>query len=219
MKDKCLLLHQLFNSLRRFRFPFDDKLDSIPENGIYIIFEKGETFEGLDRVVRVGTHTGDNQLPSRLYQHFTDENKDRSIFRKNIGRCFLNLKKSSYAEIWELDFTTKVQREKKAHRRDEPFERRLEKRITSYIQENLSFVLVEVKTKSKRLNLESRIISTISLCSNCKPSPNWLGLHSPKVRIRESGLWQVNELYKESIRQNDLEELRRLINRKVITSL
>jgi len=211
MKNKCLLLHQCFNSLKRFRFPFDDGLNLIPKNGIYIIFEKGETFEGLDRVVRVGTHTGDNQLRSRLYQHFTDENKDRSIFRKNIGRCFLNLKKSPYAEIWELDFTTKVQREKNAHLKDEPFEKRLEKKITSYIQENLSFTLVEVNAKSKRLNLESRIISTISLCSNCKPSPNWLGLHSPKIRIRESGLWQVNELYKEPIRQNDLEELRKLV--------
>jgi len=70
MKDKCLFLHQWFNSLKRLRFPFDDELDLIPKNGIYIIFEKGETFEGLDRVVRVGTHTGDNQLRSRLYQHF-----------------------------------------------------------------------------------------------------------------------------------------------------
>lgn len=200
----------MFNSLKRFQFPFDDVLESIPKNGIYIIFEKGETFEGFDRIVRIGTHTGDNQLHSRLYQHFTNENKDRSIFRKNIGRCFLNLKKEPYAKIWELDFTTKVQREKNAHFRDAVFEKNLEKKITRYIQANLSFSVFEVSSKSKRLNLESRIISTISLCSNCKPSPNWLGLHSPKDRIRESGLWQVNELYKEPVRQNDLEELGRL---------
>src|SRR3970282_1500042 len=103
MRDKCEIIHQWFNSLRRFRFPFDQALVSIPKNGIYIIFEKGEKFKGLDRIVSVGTHTGDNQLRSRLYQHFTHENKDRSIFRKNIGRCFLNFENSSYAKIWELD--------------------------------------------------------------------------------------------------------------------
>jgi hypothetical protein len=217
MKDKCLLLHKLFNSLKRFHFPFDDDLELIPKNGIYIIFEKGETFKGFDRVVRVGTHTGDNQLRSRLYQHFTDENKDRSIFRKNIGRCFLNLNKNPYAKIWELDFTTRAQKKENAHLRDAIFEKQLERKITRYVQEKLSFAVIEVNVKVKRLNLESRIISTLSLCDTCKPSQNWLGLHSPKDRIRESGLWQVNELYKEPLRQHDLEELGRLINGKIIT--
>lgn len=217
MNEYCEILHRRFNSLKRFRFPFDRELSLIPKNGIYIIFEKGEMFKGFDRIVRVGTHTGANQLQSRLHQHFTNENKDRSIFRKNIGRCFLNLDKSPYAKLWELDFTTKAQREKNAHLRNETFEKQLEKKISKYIQKNLSFAVIEVNDRERRLNLESRLVSTISLCSSCKPSPTWLGLHSPKDRIRESGLWQVNELYKESMRQNDFEELERLLNGKIIT--
>jgi len=70
------------------RFPFCE--DQIPLNGIYILFEKGELAHNTDRIVRIGTHTGINQLRSRLKQHFIVENKDRSIFRKNIGRALLN---------------------------------------------------------------------------------------------------------------------------------
>ncbi len=79
MNKVCEQLHRLFNSLPRQRFPFDTR--QIPDNGIYIMFEDGESAHGVDRIVRVGTHTGANQLPSRLKQHFGQENKDRSIFR------------------------------------------------------------------------------------------------------------------------------------------
>ena len=82
-----LELHKLLNNLTRYSYPFEENLISIPSNGIYIKFEKGEKIEGLDRIVRIGTHTGNNQLHSRLFQHFENENQRRSIFRKNIGRC------------------------------------------------------------------------------------------------------------------------------------
>jgi hypothetical protein len=59
-------------------------------NGIYVLFERGEECHDGGRIVRVGTHTGDGQLRSRMLQHFVNENKDRSIFRKNIGRALLN---------------------------------------------------------------------------------------------------------------------------------
>ena len=62
-------------------------------------------YESTDRVVRVGTHTGANQLPSRLAQHFLKPNKDRSIFRKNIGRALLNRAHDPFLEQWEIDLT------------------------------------------------------------------------------------------------------------------
>jgi hypothetical protein len=83
MTNFCEELHKIFNTLKRFSFPFDDT--NIPLNGIYILFQKEEMAHGADRIVRIGTHTGKNQLHSRLKQHFINENKDRSIFRKNIG--------------------------------------------------------------------------------------------------------------------------------------
>jgi len=44
-----------------------------------------------------------------------------------------------------------------------------------------------------------------------KPSENWLGNHSTKNKIRESGLWQVNELYKESLTEAELKKLVTLV--------
>lgn len=64
MHKLCEKLHWLFNSLSRQRFPFDTH--QIPDNGIYILFEDGESAHGVDRIVRVGTHTVANQLPFRL---------------------------------------------------------------------------------------------------------------------------------------------------------
>ena len=54
-------------------------------------------------------------------------------------------------------------------------------------------------------------ISTVSNCTNCKPSENWLGLSSPKQKIKDSGLWLVNELWKQSLSENELTELKRII--------
>ena len=84
----CDKIHYALNSLKRYYFPITET--EIYKNGIYVLFEKGETAHKVDRIVRIGTHTGNNQLPSRIKQHFVTENKDRSIFRKNIGRCILN---------------------------------------------------------------------------------------------------------------------------------
>jgi hypothetical protein len=101
-------LHKFFNEQRRYSFPFHAHKNEIPKNGIYIIFEIGESFKNFDRIVRVGTHTGNNQLYSRLNQHFVKENKNRSIFRKNIGRCLLNKAGNPYLKVWELDTTSTV---------------------------------------------------------------------------------------------------------------
>lgn len=128
MSKKCDRLHQWFNSLKRFNFPFDDK--EIPLNGIYILFEKGELAHGTDRIVRIGTHNGDKQLRPRLKQHFLKENKDRSIFRKNIGRSLLNRDNDSFLKYWEYDLTSRKGREKYQDLVDFEKQKEVEKRVT-----------------------------------------------------------------------------------------
>lgn len=204
-------LHKLFNEQNRFSFPFKDKESKIPRNGIYVIFEKGETFNDIDRIVRVGTHTGENQLRSRLNQHFVKENKNRSIFRKNIGRCFLNKDKSKYLDLWELDITSKPDKVKNLKSLDLNFEKELETRISDYIQTNLSFCVFQVDTKEQRLFWESKIVSTLAKSNELKPSKNWLGNYSTKDKIKQSGLWQVNELYNEELTETEFEQLERQI--------
>lgn len=211
MQSIGLELHKLFNNQKRYSFPFSKYRKEIPSNGIYIIFEHGERFRDFDRVVRIGTHTGHNQLYSRLKEHFIKKNKNRSIFRKNIGRCFLNKEQNPYLRMWNLDTTTS--NEKKAYSSwvDVEFEKQMEERISNYIQENLSFCVFNVDTKEERLFWESKIASTLAQENDIVPSREWLGNYSPKEKIRESGLWQVNGLEGEVISEKELLELKALL--------
>ena len=205
INEKCRELHQRFNKLPKLNFPLS--LEQVPDNGIYVLFEKGEHAHSTDRIVRIGTHTGRDQLGPRIKQHFVKEKKDRSIFRKNIGRCILNKNKDSFLEYWDLDLTTRKARETYASKIDFDKQADIEKQISEYLRSRFAVSVFEVPEKEDRLQIESRITSTVSLCNDCKPSNTWLGLHSTKQKIRESGLWQVNELYKTPFNSKELEQL------------
>jgi len=179
----------------------------IPKNGLYVLFENGEYGHGTNRIVRIGTHTGNNQLPSRLQQHFMRENKDRSIFRKNIGRALLNKAKDPYLAIWELDLTTREAKKKYSNLIDPVKQKQIEQQVTSIIQGNFQFIVFRMESKEKRREFESKIISTVSSCNQCKPSENWFGQYSPKDKIQESGLWIVNELYKTPLSEEEFSQL------------
>jgi hypothetical protein len=210
MSKNCDTIHQWFNGMKKFTFPFDKQ--EIPENGIYILFEKNEFAHSTNRIVRIGTHTGQNQLRSRLFQHFLKENKDRSIFRKNIGRALLNKDKDVFLKKWELDLTTRNAKDLHSDSVDFEKQKEIEKRVTKQIQDNFSFVVFQIDEKDKRLEFEAKIISTVSLCEDCKPSENWLGNFSPKEKIVKSGLWLVNELWKIPLSDEDMIELKQLLN-------
>jgi len=166
----------------------------------------------MDRIVRIGTHKGKNRLRLRLKQHFIKENKDLSVFRKNIGRALLNRDKDPFLEQWEIDLTSRKAKEKYSALIDLEKQKEVEKRVSQYIQANFSFVAIEVETQEKRLELESKIISTISLCDECGPSSKWLGLFSPREKISKSGLWVVNELYKEPLSDEDMQLIKNLVS-------
>ncbi len=203
--ERCALLHGLMNALPRSRYPFEEK--ALPLNGIYVIFEKGERSHGADRMVRVGTHTGNDQLRSRLMQHFATENKDRSIFRKNIGRAIINRDGDvALLAMWEKDRTTRKGKEESKGFDMEAIAV-VEGKVSRYMRENLSFAAFRVDGKDERLALESKLISTVSLCKTCGPSQPWLGRFYTKQKIRESGLWLVNELGKEPLSDGELEGL------------
>lgn len=211
MRNIVLELHQIFNEQKRYSFPFEHFIIEIPKNGIYIIFENGEKYKNLDRIVRVGTHTGNNQLRSRLKQHFIKENKNRSIFRKNIGRCYLNKESNPYLSLWELDITSRAVKENNLKLLDLDFEEKMEKRISNYVQTNLSFCVFQINTKDDRLFWESKIVSTLAKATDIKSSENWLGNQSTKDKIKVSGLWQVNELYNDSLTELEFDQLKNKI--------
>lgn len=210
MSSECASIHVLANERERHSFPFDES--KIPFNGIYILFQKGEKGHGQDRIVRIGTHTGDNQLRARLKQHFLNENKDRSIFRKNIGRALLNKGNDPFLKFWEIDLTSRKAKDKYSASIDFGYQKIIENRVSQYIRDNFSFIAFEVRNKEERLDVESKLISTVSRCTECKPSIDWLGNNSPKSKIAESGLWLVNELYKTPFDGDGVDEFSSLIN-------
>ena len=206
MSDECRWLHRSFNRLTRFAFPFDE--NEIPKDGIYVLFEKGETAHEVDRIVRIGTHTGQGQLRPRLEQHFLNENKDRSIFRKNVGRCLLNRDNDPFLKWWEIDLTTSEAKLKYQGSIDKDKLSIVESRVSDCIRQRFTFAVFPVEEKEERLRLESRIISTISWCQECRPSSGWLGRFSPKEKITKSGLWLEQGLWKEPMSANDVDELK-----------
>jgi hypothetical protein len=125
----------------------------------------------------------------------------------------LNRDKDPFLEQWEIDLTSRKAKEKYSALIGFEKQKEIEKRVSQYIKANFSFVVIEVEAQEKRLELESKIISTISLCDECSPSSDWLGLFSPKEKISKSGLWLVNELYKEPLSDEDMQLITNLVSR------
>ncbi|MGN0740428.1 MAG: DUF6884 domain-containing protein [Treponema sp.] len=190
----CDMIHKYMNELPRYSYTYD--LSKLPANGVYICFEKGEKYKNWDRIVRVGTHTGDNNLPSRLEQHFILKNKDRSIFIKNIGRALLNKSHDPFLNDWNIDLTTKSAKEKYASKINMEKLHEIEKQASDYLREHFSFAVLPIDKKEERLAYESFLIKAISSNKDCKPSENWLGLYSPEEKIRKSGMWLKQGLAK-----------------------
>lgn len=205
MSEACRALHRLVNARPIHRFPFDEQ--NIPLNGIYVLFEQGEQAHGVHRIVRIGTHTGADQLRSRLRQHFINERKDRSIFRKNLGRALLNRSGNAFLDHWNLDLTTRANRELYRGVVDLERQAEVERAVTDVIQSRFCFVVFDVPEKADRLAFERKMIGTVSGCSDCEPSSDWFGRYSPKPKIRQSGLWQEQELGKESLTVAEVDEL------------
>jgi len=71
MSKICSDLHKILDHLQYYQYPFGEF--DLPLNGIYFLFEKGESAHGTNRIVRVGSHRGQNNLISRLTEHYIKE--------------------------------------------------------------------------------------------------------------------------------------------------
>ena len=209
-------LHKLFHNekLTRYTYPFEGQESQIPTNGIYIMFEEGETFQGLDRIVRVGTHNGDGNLYKRLKEHYVNENKDRSIFLKKVGSAILAKNKDPYLDVWEVDTTTPENKNKVQAQLNPAHEQQITQQAVAHIRNKISFVVFEVKTKEDRLFWEEKIIATLSKAAKqgeIKPSDKWLGNFSPDPKVRQSGLWQSNHLNGEPLTSEEFDKLKQIV--------
>lgn len=201
----CQLIHDKLNEFERFNYPFYK--EDLPQSGIYVIFENREIAHGGDRIVHIGTHIEDRGLERRICEIFEKENKNRSILRKNIGRCILSKQCNEYIRIWDKDTTSANVKKEMDGFIDIEFERKIEEQITKHIVENFSFVVIPENDKTLRKEIKNELISEISRCKQCGPSLNWLGSYSTKIKIKESGLWNEQGLYKENLTNYIVEKL------------
>ena len=192
-------LHDLFSKMRRYTW---DTVDHIPfTNGIYIVFEKGQNYEGMERIVRVGTHTSANRLKQRLKDHFLKENKDGSIFRKNVGKAILNKRNDPYLKTWEIN-TSKPCNKSLA---DWDYQKSVEHSVSEYMRKAFSFTVFEVNEADERLRFEEGIIATLNHDCNFRSSIDWLGNYSPEELIRKSGMWLKQGLDAEDLSPEEIE--------------
>lgn len=210
MKNNSTLLHEWFNGLKRYTFDFNEK--EIFQNGLYVLFESGEKFEGLDRIVRIGTHTGQNNLVKRLSEHFLRPNKDRSVFRKHIGRAIL-VRDNDHELLthWNIDLTSKKSREKWEGKIDKTAIQVVENKVSDYMKNHFSFTVIPIENKEKRLFFETGIVATVLQSPSFYPSPNWLGKFATQAKIRDSGLWQIQGQNGTPLDCDSLENLWQLI--------
>ena len=193
------ILHDIFNVLRRFYYPYQKKRGKnwiVPRNGIYVFFEKGEEYTNpqgylQDRIVRIGIHTkdseGGNRLFSRLDQHFRG-NMNASSFRKYVGDSLQNKQKQPITDI--------------------------EKEVSTYMRENFSFVVFEVETEEERKKWEKKLISTLGQAGKkgiIESSKNWLGRNSSNTNVKTSALWQDDDMNGISLNLKELEQLLQII--------
>ena len=225
MSDICKWLHEQLEQLPLMTHPFI--MGCVPQNGIYFFCEQGEAWGhggNEPRIIRIGSHTGQDNLRTRISEtYLLDERKlsfagdkpkpaDRSIFRKNLGRALLNRAGDDYLKVWEIDFTARRNRERFRHLRDMKKEKGLERDISALLRDGFSFTAVAVESAAERRQLEKHLIGTLADCELCRTSRNWLGRFSPKKKIREGNLWQVQNLKAGPLGASDREAVLRAIH-------
>lgn len=140
----------------------------IPKNGVYIMFENGETAHPCDyneRIVRIGISEQPDRLQRRLKSHYNGN----SVLRKHIGTAIAE------RDGIAVDKVTKQQ-------------------IFDYIRKNITFVVIEVNDKKKREELEKALITAVAQCPECNASDKWLGKYCAAPKIRNGKLWNVKHL-------------------------
>lgn len=199
--EMCLQLHKLISYLPVYSW---ETIDEIPFlNGIYFVFEKGETYHGLDRIVRVGINKKPDRLKERLKNHFSSKSHGSSIFIKNIGRAYLNQADDDYLKIWNM--------KKPGTLRNLQKQNYYQEKASQYLRNNMTFTVIQVENAAIRKRLEGAVISTLCHADDFFPSKNWLGHFSPKVKIRNSGMWVSQGLNSEILTKSEMTAFAELV--------
>jgi hypothetical protein len=173
-----------------------------PRRGVYFFLEASETRTDTGerpRIVRVGTHAlkagSGAKLWTRLSQHrgkgAGGGNHRGSIFRLIIGAALM-ARDGHAVPTWGRGNTATPD----VVRTEDDFEREV-----SAVIRQMPFLWVSIDDAPGPESVRGVIErNSIALLSNYRkppldpPSPGWLGHHSDRERVRESGLWNSNHV-------------------------
>jgi len=178
-----------------------------PERGVYFFFSHDEHIDTGDqhRLTRIGTHAvsagSGTSLWNRLRTHRGANsgtyggggNHRGSVFRKRVGESLLE-RHGLHDEYPHWREGSSADRDRRLSEHDH------EQRVSDYIRD-LPFLWIDVDDEpgpdSDRAYIER---SAIALVSNFQKESldsrrdDWLGRHSPRKEIRDSGLWNINHV-------------------------
>ena len=188
-----------------------------PRRGVYFFFEHGEyrqeTGDG-PRVVRVGTHAlkdgSKSTLWGRLSQHRGKAstgygNHRGSIFRLLVGSSLKTLRGTDEPRSWGLGSDPGKAATQLGCSREHLKKNELE--LEAFVSQTIGrmpFLWLDVGDPPGSDSLRGRIErNAIALLSNLgqaaldAPSATWLGHHSDRSKVRQSGLWNNNHVDEE----------------------
>ena len=193
-----------------------------PARGVYFFLDDQEQrsdSNDVPRVVRVGTHalttTSRTTVGNRLSQHRGSErspggNHRGSIFRLLVGEALVTRDGIDCA-TWG--------RGNNAPREVRQSERPIEAQVSSYIG-GLPFLWLTIDDPPGPNSLRGHIErNAIALLSNRQrtaldaPGAGWLGSHSSRSKVQESGLWNQNHV-DEDFDPGFLDTMRTLVQRR-----
>lgn len=87
----------------------------------------------------------------------------------------------------------------------------IERAVSSYLRNNISFTCILVKDAKDRLRVEEALIDTLNKANDFVSSGKWLGRYSPKPEIVNSGLWNTQGLDGKILSCNEVEVLKKAI--------
>lgn len=185
-----------------------------PNRGVYFFFESGENRSNSGtgpRVVRVGTHAitkkSRTSLWSRLSQHRGVQrtgggNHRGSIFRLIVGTSIKRRDGQDQPTSWGVAGDPSDAARRLGIVRTELLdgEQSLEQTVSHHIG-NMPFLWLDVADLPDPNSLRRKIErNSIALLSNYDrhrmdpPSSSWLGNHSDRARVHQSGLWNCNHV-------------------------
>lgn len=185
------------------RHDADTSAARLPENGVYLFFERGEQMRvdrwTVDRVVRVGTHRADGNFRGRIRQHYGNRSdlgghKNSSIFRKHVGGALLRAANPRDARLdaWLGDG--------RGHEE-------VESAVSRRLRGRFTFACFRVPRQEDRLGFERGLVGLLARKSAGGASSSWLGRKAANPKIPDSGLWNTQHTRSTPLSEDRFERL------------